>query len=313
MLALLFFWVTGNREQHSGERARTGQIVLAQPVEDRTQYLSESEVTGQLDELPTPAPVVSDAPPPIPNFNVTRLDLAGAAPMESNIDVNSMATEDTNNARFEYRYSKDDLAAVEADRKHFESIKAAGPPTTINVFGSGNLTGRKFVFLIDRSKSMGEQGLRVLRNATSELVNGINRLQDNHYFQIVAYNDHVTSMQQRSLLRATEENKRRVPDYMTNLIAYGATNHLTAIYSALSYQPDVILILNDGGFPQLNAGQIAELGRLSGGTEIHALHFGLGPPATKNHFMQQLAETCSGSYRYIDVRKWPTNQDKHRP
>ena len=313
ILGLILVWFSFGTSRGTVEQIRTGQIVLAEINEDQTQYLSEDEVANDDASEPSAMAAASQAPPPMPNLDVPDLEMAGVVSIDSTIDVNAMATEDTNSADFEYKFSEADLRTIDADRKHFEAVKAAGPPTTINIFGSGNLTGRKFVFLIDRSKSMGEQGLRVLRNATSELVSGINQLEENHYFQIIAYNDRVTSMKMRRLLPATDENKRLVPPFMTNLLAYGGTNHVSAIYSALSFDPDVILILNDGGFPELNGGQIAELGRHCHGTQIHALHFGLGPSLTENHFMRQLAETCSGSYRYIDVRNWQKDRANKNP
>lgn len=315
ILLLLFLWLADSQSAPSVEAPRGGEIVLTKISSDaEVQYITKDDATNQPISSASKSNVQTDSPPELPDFEAADLNLAGATPVDSTVDVNAMASEATRSgARFEYKLSESDLETMEADRKHFESIKAAGAPTTISVFGSGELTGRKFVFLIDRSKSMGEQGLRVLRNATSELVNGINALEENHFFQIIAYNDHITALRQRSLLQATNDNKNLVPEFMTNLLAYGGTNHLDAFYAAMSFNPDVILVLNDGGFPELNGGQIAELGRLSGKTEIHALHFGLGNPQSKNHFMQQVAEACSGTYRYIDVRRWQKNQNGKQP
>ena len=308
LLLLLGYWFSTKPSQLGDSPMRRGQIVLAQVSENVTIYESQSDVENSSSTKKSKSPVAQELPPALPRFDSPDLELAGQTPVEASIDVGAMANVKTDGAGFEFKLSDSDLASIESDRKHFKSIEAVGPETTIKLFGSGDLTGRKFVFLIDRSKSMGDQGLRVLRQATSELVTAINQLKENHFFQIVAYNDHITAIQKRGLLRATEENKSRVPVFMTNLLAYGGTNHQSAFYSALAFKPDVIVVLNDGGFPELNDGQIAEMGRLSGRTEIHALHFGLGPPSTKNHFMQEVARTCSGTYRYIDVRKWREKQ-----
>ena len=308
-LAALFVMFVDKPNEPANEQWRVGRIVLAQVRNDKVEYFADSKLDAeQLDVLDVPPAIQSDTPPPLPK-NLQNSDSSDSGiRLAESLNVEAMTNQDTNSAHFQYRLSKADLEMIEADQKHFESIPAKGPAVTINLFGSGDLTGRKFVFLIDRSKSMGEQGLRVLRQARSELVYAINRLQKNHFFQIIAYNDHITAMRQKSLLPADENNKQRVPNFMANLMAYGGTNHISAIYSALAFEPDVILILNDGGFPELNGGQIAEIGRLSSGTQIHSLHFGLGPAQTKNHFMQQLADACSGSYRYIDVRQWRRNE-----
>ena len=309
ILLLLLLWFSGSQPASFVEAPRGGEIVLTRMSSDaEVQYVTKDDVSNDPDSDVSKSSVQAEFPPSLPVFEVSDLDLAGAMPVDSSADTNSMANEPTSGVRFEYKFSGADLDAIEADRKHFEAIEAVGPPASISIFGSGDLTGRKFVFLIDRSKSMGEQGLRVLRNATSQLVSGINELQENHFFQIIAYNDHVTVMKQKKLLQATASNKKLVPEFMTNLLAYGGTNHVGAFYTALSFKPDVILVLNDGGIPELNGGQIEQLSRLSGNTAIHVLHFGAGNAQSKNHFMQQVAEACSGTYRYIDVRKWQKNQ-----
>ena len=48
------------------------------------------------------------------------------------------------------------------------------------------MTGRRFVFILDRSQSMGGQGLGVLSQAQNELSEAISRLQENH--QLLIYN-----------------------------------------------------------------------------------------------------------------------------
>ena len=193
---------------------------------------------------------------------------------------------------------------IKADQKLLASRQPAGPATTLSVFGSGGLTGRKFVFLIDRSKSMGEQGLGVLRQARNELVQAIGKLEPHHEFQIIVYNNSTAAIGNRRLLKATEENKGRVAEFLDNIAAYAGTNHQNGIYAALVFDPDVLVVITDGGSPELHDGQIAAIARSAKGTQIHTLQFGYGEAYEYGSFLRSLAESTAGTYRYVDVQAW---------
>jgi hypothetical protein len=203
-----------------------------------------------------------------------------------------------------YELSDDDLKLIQSDQKLIKDRRPKGSPTTISVFGSGDLTGRQFVFLIDRSKSMGEQGLGVLEQARIELTSAINALSDNHSFQIVVYHNSTGTLGKRKLLPATKQNKARVTEYLQNVMAFGGTNHERGLYSAMAYDPDIIVMMTDGGSPDLNDGQIDVIRRSASDTQIHTLQFGLGDASAANHFLKRLANKTGGTYRYIDVRSW---------
>jgi hypothetical protein len=67
--------------------------------------------------------------------------------------------------------------------------------------------------------------------------------------------------------------------------------------------PDVIFFLTDADHPQLSEAQLARLGRLNGGAQIHAIEFGLGPSYGPPNFLRKLAERNRGQYVYVDVLK----------
>ena len=191
-----------------------------------------------------------------------------------------------------------------AESAAFEARRPKGPATSLSVFGSGQMTGRKFVFVIDRSKSMGSQGLNVLTAAASELGAAINSLEDHHQFQIVAYHHIPITIGPRQLLNATEDHKGEVANFIANLAAFGGTEHEGALFTALSMNPDVVVLLTDGGLPVLNESQLMRIRRAADGAQIHCIQFGSGPSQSSNTFMRQLAGQNVGSYRYIDVSTW---------
>jgi len=151
---------------------------------------------------------------------------------------------------------------------------------------------------------MGEQGLGVLRQARNELVRAIGQLEDHHQFQIIVYNNSTAAIGNRQLLNATAENKGRVAEFLDNIAAYAGTNHQNGIYAALVFDPDVVVVITDGGSPELHDGQISAIARSARGTQIHTLQFGIGEALQYQSFLRSLAESTAGTYRYIDVQAW---------
>lgn len=306
LVLLLIFLVSRLPKSAPGEPDRFGEIVLAvKNADQKVEFLTDSDVT-ESSSVPSAAPEISDQPPPQIDLE-TELDqsLAGMVPVNIGPGAANMTNETIRSSDSKpYELTDADLKMIEADQKMFQSRQPAGPQTTISVFGSGGLSGRRFVFLIDRSKSMGDQGLGVLKQARKELTQAIAGLQPHHKFQIVVYHNSTATIAKRQLLDATEENKQLVPEFLANLVAFGGTNHENGLYAALAFRPDVLVMMTDGGSPDLHQGHLTALARAAGRTQVHAIQFGSGPQSFNQHFLMQLAAMNSGSYRYVDVRKW---------
>jgi hypothetical protein len=193
------------------------------------------------------------------------------------------------------------IFAEEAARK--QAILALGPSTSLGLFGSDQASGRSFVFLIDRSKSMGGAGLGAMSAAEDELVWAVQQLKSNHEFQIIAYHHRCVFLNtKRKMLAATEENKKLIRGYLNGLAAFGATEHMTGLMTALQLEPDAIFMLTDGGDPYLSAGEIARIAKFAKGkTAIHCIQFGSGPRQKEANFLQRLAAYCNGGYGYVDM------------
>ena len=179
---------------------------------------------------------------------------------------------------------------------------ARGPAAAVELFGSARAEGRSFLFLVDRSKSMGRQGLQALAAAEAELIRGLSQLKPNHRFQVMAYHHHSVYLIDRELLRATKDNLQAIRGYLSHLAAFGATDHEKALRTALTWEPDVLFLLTDGGEPGLTAAQIRMISRRAAGkTVIHCIQFGFGPQRTEANFLTRLADENSGSYRYVNM------------
>ncbi len=252
LLGFLIFFGNRAAKSLSTEPDRRGSIVLAVAPDDQPdRYLNEQD---SLADEPTE---LSDAPPPMvamdaapPQLNVKEIknpvtELAGPPPIETpNLDATSMTRSDaTTEQNHSFELSPEDLKLIEAEQRLLRSRIPKGEPASVSLFGSGQMEGRSFVFLIDRSKSMGSSGLGVLGAARKELAKAIADLKPYHSFQIVGYHDRIVTLSTRQMLDATDANKKMVPGFIERLAAFGSTDHLRGLSAALAFEPDVLVLL----------------------------------------------------------------------
>lgn len=196
-----------------------------------------------------------------------------------------------------------EMMARERARLREQNRGPVGPPAEVSLFGSGGAPGHHFVFVIDRSKSMGGQGLGALNAARDELYRQLQLLKENHKFQIVAYHHKTVMLGRRALVEASEENVNRVPEYFAGLAAFGGTDHEVALHAAIGLEPDVIFLLTDGDLPELNQVQLQDIQRrCEGKTSIHCIQFGAGS-AEESRFMVNLARMNRGAFHYVDMNR----------
>jgi hypothetical protein len=281
------------------------QIVLAKAhPQGRDQYQDHTPPTDLRPSV-TPDAAAAKAPVPGPAASMVLEDLAlpdgeavsasGAAPA-ARLTVSRAPTGRIPLAG--------DLGAWVADEQaRLRANRPAGEPTSLDLFGGVPAVGRSFVFLIDRSKSMGHSGLNALRAAEEELLVALEPLQPTHRFQVIAYHHECVYLNRRELLPATEENKQAVRGFLSGLAAFGATEHELALQSALHQKPDAIFLLTDGGDPQLSEAQIRNITRLAAGrTSIHCIQFGFAASPAEAGFLQRLAAANGGGFGYVEMK-----------
>jgi hypothetical protein len=186
------------------------------------------------------------------------------------------------------------------------SNDAIGGKATVRVFGVEG-TGYKFVYVFDRSSSMGGTGRNALMVAKNELIASLDTLQETHQFHIIFYNDQQMefnpSGQPGKLAFATERNKQRARKFIGSVLDAGATEHEDALKLAIRYQPDVIFFLTDAAVPRLDANQLSTIRRRASGITINAIEFGRGPKQSGDNFLNRLARQNGGQYCYRDIIK----------
>lgn len=189
----------------------------------------------------------------------------------------------------------------------------AGPPTAYGgkaktrVFGVEG-ESYKFVYVFDRSASMGGSGRNALSAAKAELIRSLDSLQRTHQFQIIFYNETPTifnpSGQPGRLAFATDETKKRARSFLSQIIADGTTRHKEALLAAIRLQPDLIFFLTDADEPRLSPAELYEIQRRAGRITINTIEFGLGAKATSGNFLEKLAQQNGGQYAYVDITKF---------
>jgi len=116
----------------------------------------------------------------------------------------------------------------------------AGPKSSFVGVG-GN--ARKIVYLCDESGTM----LSVFSNLKFELTKSIEALRPPQSFGVVFFrDDKVEALDDKSLLLANPENKRKAFGYVNDRYPAGLTNPIPAINLALSLKPELMYVLTDG-------------------------------------------------------------------
>lgn len=164
--------------------------------------------------------------------------------------------------------------------------------------------GYRFVYVFDRSGSMGGGARSPLVAAKNQLLASIDSLADTHQFQIVFYNQEPYVFNPGGAHRlsfATDRIKELARRFIGAVAADGGTNHERALRKALELGPDVVFFLTDAG-DGLSPGKLDEIRRANGGrTAIHTIEFGVGPADRASNFLKQLAKENGGRYGYVDV------------
>lgn len=195
-----------------------------------------------------------------------------------------------------------EVLAEEAKREQSELAK--GPTATIGLFGTAGVPGRHFVFALDRSKSMGGDGLNVLKRAELEVAAAVGRLESNHRFQVVVYNEENVMLGRRGWMEPTAENQKTLADFFAGLASHGGTNHYGALLSALRLSPDVVFLVSDGADPKLTETQQRRIVDMAGSqTRVICLLFGRGkladPAAAQS--LKAVAEATGGTCHVFDT------------
>jgi hypothetical protein len=195
----------------------------------------------------------------------------------------------------------------------FSVAPGGGGKTRTGMFGMTG-EGYKFVYVFDRSGSMGGDGSASLKAVKTELLASLKNLDTVHQFQIIFYNERPVlfnpSGTKGKLAFATERNKQAAERFLDTIQAQGGTNHEGALRMATALKPDVIFLLTDGDEPRLTPKEMEKIERWAGGIRMNIIEFGPGPAPEKESFLKELARRVGGEYLYLDDTKLSETKEK---
>jgi hypothetical protein len=187
---------------------------------------------------------------------------------------------------------------------------------TTSLFGVG-ATGKKFVYVFDRSESMNYQyytdepanefGNIPIRASKAELLASIYELNQKQQFFMIFYNH---QPQLYNLYDspghpqfATKRNKEKLRESISELRGEGGTNHFNALMMALRLQGDVIYLMTDGeAKDDLLPGELDRIRELNNyRAKINVIQFAKEPRPMST--MVRLAQENGGKHVFIDVTK----------
>ncbi len=281
-------------------------IVLAQRTGERTDYFVEEDAASAQAKQsaaaagspPGGGAATNEEPPLVPGITLPQLP-GSLLPGEGLVGV---AAPGGPGKVASILPGLGDAEIIAADAAIPREAEPTGPTARLSLFGSVAAEGRSFVFVIDRSQSMGGSGLGAIAAAAGELKAQLGRLSDQQTFQVVAYNQSAVYFTAGGLVPATDENKQRLVKFIEDIAAYGQTEHTRGLLAALRLKPEAIFLLTDAGDPVMKPGDLAVVRQASRGrVSIHCLHFGRGKPPEGENFMMRLASENRGSYTYVDM------------
>jgi hypothetical protein len=166
--------------------------------------------------------------------------------------------------------------------------------------------GYSFVYVFDRSGSMGGSGRTSLQMVKGELLKSLRNLGETQQFQMIFYNDRPALFNPSGvpgkLAFGTQSNKQRAIQFIDSIVAEGGTDHLEALRVATGMHADVIFFLTDGDRPQLTGRELEKVQRWAAGTIINTIRFCPGE-GTDTSFLEKLAQLTGGQYVHVDTTK----------
>lgn len=171
----------------------------------------------------------------------------------------------------------------------------SGPSTyATEFFGIGG-SGQSFVYVVDCSNSMREEGK--FERARYELIRSIEHLTPEQSYFVIFYNDGAYPMDADEPVPVTADQVERMRRWVGYIEPGGGTNPLPALLMALRLKPDAIFFLSDGLFDPgaIQAVRRANRSR-SGRIPIHTISF---VNYESQGLMKTIARHAGGEFRFV--------------
>jgi hypothetical protein len=105
------------------------------------------------------------------------------------------------------------------------------------------------------------------------------------------------------MMAATAANKDLIRRKLIPVVPDGGTEHMLALNAALALHTEVIFFLTDADL--MTHSDVNDILSRSGSTRIQCIEFGRGLDIGGVGPLRRLASGSGGTYRYIDVTRFP--------
>lgn len=173
-------------------------------------------------------------------------------------------------------------------------------------FGDVRGNGKNFVYILDRSDSMGWKGGIPMRRSIADAIASVKSLDPklgSKKFQLLVYNHDVEVFEQgNGLIDITEPNKTRMIRFLNSLVATGGTNPEIALEKGIKMRPDVVFFLTDAD-EELSSQALQSIKALRiqyKVKQICVVEFGKAS-APKKRSYRQLAGENNGTYIFKNI------------
>jgi von Willebrand factor type A domain len=170
----------------------------------------------------------------------------------------------------------------------------APPSYATQFFGIGG-SGHTFVYVVDCSNSMREEGK--FDRARYELISSIEHLTPDQSYFVIFYNDGAYPMDADGPVPASPDQFERTRRWVGYIEPSGGTNPLPALLMALRLKPDAIFFLSDGLFDPGTLLAVRRANRQhSGRIPIHTISF---VNYESQGLMSTIARQSNGEFRFV--------------
>ena len=199
-----------------------------------------------------------------------------------------------------------------------EESEGGTPGASAEFFGTVAV-GDRFAYLLDYSRSMDgkrdEEGRTRFHRARDELIRSIEQLSERQKLCVFLFSGQTRPMLDEpellsEYLPATQENKRRIKDWLHTIVTGSGTDPNEALSRSLALAPHAVFLLSDGEFNVDRPAQIGVLSRRVGESRgqiieqagesrvpIHTIAFE-DEAGAKN--MKLLSSVTAGHYRFVE-------------
>jgi Mg-chelatase subunit ChlD len=168
------------------------------------------------------------------------------------------------------------------------------PEEGVSFFGTKS-KGSRFVFVIDKSGSMG--GHNKFGKAKRELIKTLRALPQNACFMIYFFDGGAEKLPANNMLAATPKNVSWAEDWVKSRGMGGGTDPCEALKSGFNLKPDTVWLLTDGQFND-EAGALGVIRRGNSKKSVRINTFAF-MDRVGERVLKQIAQENDGTYRFV--------------